>query len=1048
MILYEYNATAAEYPQNQTIHQLFRRQAETIPDSPAVVGTEATETVTYGQLSRKARQQADGLRQKGIQPGSIVALLLERSVEMLGVLLGILEAGCAYLPIDPQYPAERINYMLADSNTTLLLTTRSLAQKICKPKDVIYCDEMNTGQKAGAPTDSKHPDSKQRTHDDPAPAHAYVIYTSGTTGKPKGVLVGHRGIVNLVYYHRHIHGEGPQTRMSQVASPAFDAMAFEIWPCLTAGATLYLADNETRIDAAGMKQWLIDKKIEITFQPTAMAEYLLKESWPASGVALRILRAAGDRLTVRPPANCAFKVYNLYGPTEDSVWTTWAGVESGTGTIDEKAPVIGKPIANHETYILGPYSELQPPGIAGEICIAGIGLAEGYLNRPQLTAEKFVTAGPTFPNNKSFPNNQSPITNTQLYHTGDLGRHLQGGNIEFLGRSDHQVKIRGYRIELGEIEKQLIKHEKIDEAVVAAKNGETGDKYLCAYLVTKNTSQKHQQETTIDTISDYLAKTLPDYMVPSYFLQIEKIPLTPNGKIDLKTLPHPEPGTAEEYVAPRSPVEKNLAQIWGDILGKKKKGIGIDTHFFKAGGHSLKATAMIARVHKEIDVRIPVAQVFNNPTIRQLAAYIKRSSAVAAHKFVTMEPAEKKEYYPLSPAQKRFYLFQQINPESIAYNVYELLEITGPLDGEKIETLFQTLIRRHESLRTTFETINGDMLQRIHRDQAFKVENSPLESKEKEIRETGAAIIKRFVRPFLLSRGPLIRVGLIKIAPITHILAIDMHHIIADGTSIQLFIKEFVALYKEEVLPPTKLQYKDYLQWAARNREVPAKKKKGEEKKGEEKKGEEKKGEEVEEEILEIPTDYPRPAVQDLAGDTIRFETPVEVTNSLMALSVKEETALYSLLLAIFNILLAKLSGQENIVVGSPIAGRNHIDLENIIGLFLNTIILRNYPTGEKPFSRFLAEVIARVPEVFEKQDTQYDEMIEQAGTLGHSDRNPLFDVMFAMQNMEMQTLDLPGLTVKRNINKGISAKFDLTLYCEESSGTLQFTLEYATALF
>ncbi|MCP4147192.1 MAG: non-ribosomal peptide synthetase, partial [bacterium] len=504
------------------------------------------------------------------------------------------------------------------------------------------------------------------------------------------------------------------------------------------------------------------------------------------------------------------------------------------------------------------------------------------------------------------------------------------------------------------------------------------------------------------------------------------------GKIDTKALPQPEPGTAEEYTAPRSAVEENLAQIWGDILGKKKERIGIDTNFFKAGGHSLKATAMIARVHREMDVRIPVAQVFNTPTIRQLAECIKSAGGVADHKFVSLEPAEKKEYYPLSPTQKRFYLFQQINPDSIAYNLYELLEITGPLDGEKIETLFKTLISRHESLRTTFETINGELLQRIHRDQAFKVETSQLEPKEKDIRETGAGIIKRFVRPFRLSQAPLIRVALIKMAPISHILAIDMHHIIADGTSIQLFIKEFVALYKEEELASPTFQYKDYLQWAAGLRQKPAKEKKGE----------------VEEEVLELPTDYPRPAVQDLTGDTIRFETPVDVTKALLALSVKEETAIFSLLLATFNVLLAKLGGQENIVVGSPIAGRNHIDLESIIGLFINTIVLRNYPAGEKNFSRFLAEVIARVLEVFEKQETQYDEMIEQQGTLAQSGRNPLFDVMFAMQNMEMQTLDLPGLTVKRNVNKGISAKFDLTLYCEESSGTLQFTLEYATALF
>jgi amino acid adenylation domain-containing protein len=621
-ILYEFNDARAEYPKNKTIHQLFGEQAARTPDNIAVVGKAQSaerraqsktrhalcamrHTLSYRELNEESKHLAHLLQTKGVQPGAIVGVMAERSVEMVVGILGILKSGRAYLPIDPAYPRERIEYMLADSGAGILVSEVHGDMEI----EVI---------------DLKKLPAQPFNHFTTQLNLAYVIYTSGTTGKPKGVLVQHEGFVNLVYCYQELFEPGEGSRMSQVANPSFDAMGFEVWPCLLSSAALYIADNDVRMDPGKMKEWLIEKRINISFQSTAVAELLLKEEWPETGAALRVLQTAGDKLTTYPRRSYPFRIYNLYGPTEDTVWTTWAEVKVKSKG-DPLYPSIGKPVANHRVYILDPGGSrnLQPVGVAGELCTAGVGVARGYLNKPELTAEKF--------NRGAAPHNlrlsSHSLSLIPLYRTGDLALWLPDGNLEFLGRVDFQVKIRGFRIELGEIENRLLEHAGVKEAVVITRQGENTNPYLTAYIVLASDGDFKEMETSeqIPQFREHLSQRLPDYMIPSYFVQMDKIPLTSNGKVDRRALPEPEAGEGgeQEYVPSGNEVEAKLVEIWSELLGMEKDKISINADFFRLGGHSLKAAAMMAKIQEVFHIKLDLVEIFRNPTTREIASLIK-----------------------------------------------------------------------------------------------------------------------------------------------------------------------------------------------------------------------------------------------------------------------------------------------------------------------------------------------------------------------------------------------------------------------------------------
>ncbi|MCU0287155.1 MAG: amino acid adenylation domain-containing protein, partial [Acidobacteria bacterium] len=632
-------------------------------------------------------------------------------------------------------------------------------------------------------------------------------------------------------------------------------------------------------------------------------------------------------------------------------------------------------------------------------------------------------------------NYHSPFTTHQspIYKTGDLARWLTDGNVEYIGRIDHQVKIRGFRIELGEIESRLLKVSEIKEAVVVALETGRDDKYLCAYFVSGRTYE-------ISEFRETLAKELPDYMIPSYFMQLEKIPLTPNGKIDHRALPRPELKLTESYTAPRNKIEKKLVELWAELLGRDalhvsqlQTSIGIDDNFFQLGGHSLKATILVSKIHKEFNVKVPLVEIFKLPRIRELAVYIKGKKKES---YNSIEPGEEKEYYALSPAQKRLYILQQMSTDNTNYNMPHIIPLKHDINKEKLESIFKALIARHESLRTSFEIVNEKPVQKIHKEIAFSIRCEYASTAEVE------HIIANFDKPFDLSKAPLLRVALLTVASTRQILLIDMHHIITDGISRSILEKEFMALYSGKELPPLRLQYKDYSEWQNNQQQRLLIKE-------QEKYWLEMFAEEIP--VFNLPADFSRPKMQSFEGGQVRFLLTVKESLKLKELAKQTGVTLYMCILSVFTILLSRLSGQEDIVVGTPIAARRHADLEKIIGMFVNTLAMRNSPCGEKNYSEFLLELKERTLKAFENQEYQFEELVDKISLSRDTSRNPIFDVMFSLLNIEEYHDEIPGSEEKEQYLyqhiKGIS-KFDLALDAVDLGERCLFNIEYCSRLF
>jgi acyl carrier protein len=693
--------------------------------------------------------------------------------------------------------------------------------------------------------------------------------------------------------------------------------------------------------------------------------------------------------------------------------------------------------------------KLLPLGAAGELYVGGEGVARGYLNRPELTREKFV---------------ETPdIKGERLYRSGDLVRLTEESDLEYLGRIDHQVKIRGFRVELGEIESLLSKHPRVKEAVVVAREEENNDKYLCAYVVTKGENENVKAE-----LREYLSKVLPDYMIPSYFETMEKIPLTPNGKVNRNALPEPEPQLTNHFLAPRNKTEEKLVEIWAEVLSLEKEKISITENFFNLGGHSLKATLMIAKIHKEFQVKLPLTQVFKTPNPESLSAIIKD---LKKEKYASVEHVEKKDYYGLSSAQKRFYLGWKMQPESISYNLTQVLEMQGKLQTEKIHQVFHQLINRHETLRTSFREAGGEPVQVIHEEVKFEIENYQVEEKHSPLKRKSiegtrglaplpfepaargprpaAGLISSFIRPFDLSSAPLLRVELARTGQDEHVFMMDMHHIISDAVSMAVMVKEMMSIFRGEGQPRLKLQYKDYTCW--QDKMIAA-------------------GQTAGQETywlnqfsgpipsLDFPTDYPRPTLKNPQADILFFQMNPGLTSDTKQLAVQTGATLSILLMAVLKVLLFKYTGREDIVVGTGVAGRTHTDLENLIGIFINLLPLRSRPSPGKTFKEFLAELRKNALDAYENQDYPFEELVNKLGIPRQAGRHPLFEIEFTFQNVKMEKIEIPGLTLKPyNREAGRQeGKFDITLQAVETAAetggetreVISFTLLYLTAIF
>jgi iturin family lipopeptide synthetase A len=1033
-LLEDFNQTRAAYPRHKTLHQLFTEQVERVPDRIALVGEEGTRglaplpepllepmSITYKELNKKSHQLAHWLIEKGVHADTIVGIMLERSVEMIIGILGILKAGGAYLPIDPEYPQERIDFMLKDSSAKLLITTRSQAQEDNKNSGTVFLDFSTLPPFHPSTLHSSH------LHLSPAPATslAYIIYTSGTTGRPKGVLIEHRHVVRLMFNDQFLFDFSSRDVWTMFHSFCFDFSVWEMYGALLYGGKLVLIPGMTARDPEAYLDILKREKVTVVNQTPSSFYHLITAELNRArenlyvkyvifgGEALNPLRL--KEWKARYPE---VKLINMYGITETTVHVTFKYLsDDEIGSIISN---IGKPIPTLSTYVMDKDLKLLPIGVPGELCVGGEGVARGYLNRPRLTREKFQI------------NPYKPME--ILYRSGDLVRLTPEGEMEYLGRIDQQVKIRGFRIELGEIENQLLIHEDIKEAVVISRQDENKDIHLCAYYVP-------QRDLPSSELRVYLSKTLPDFMVPSFFVSLPGIPLNPNRKLDRKALPAPGPDWQADYVAPRDKIEEKLVELWSQVLGINRQAIGIDSSFFEAGGHSLKAVLLLAKIHKEFQVKIPLNIVFGKPTVRALAGYIK---GALKEQYVSIAPVEKKEYYPVSSAQKRLCILNEMEGVNKTYNIYNVLIVEGLLDKYHLETALQTLINRHESLRTSFAFIKGEYYQMIHPLVDFKIQY--FERREDELTD----VLDIFIQPFDLKTPPLFRAALVKLqakrdtnpGKERHGLIYDMHHIISDGVSMGILMQEFVRLYEGKHLPVVTIQYKDFSQWQNQLYQS------GDIKKQETYWLNRFKGDLP---VLTMPFDFKRPDKRTFAGSTLMTVIPAETTDRLDLLGKEKNATLNIILFAIYTLLAAEYSGQEEVIIGSLVAGRGHVDLENVMGMFANFLPIKQLVDRTGTFEAFLDSVKQNLLDAYENQDYPFENIVEHLTVPMDISRNPMFDTMLIFHNEFNTTMNLhlKELTLRpyKLVNTTSKLDFKLDAYLTPS-GALDCVWEYNTGLF
>ena len=1016
-LLVGWNDTSVEYPSNKCVHQLFEEQAQRTPDAVAVAFEK--EHLTYHELNCRANGLAHYLRSLGVGADTLVGICVERSIEMLVGLLGILKAGGAYLPIDPEYPTERLHFMLEDAQVRVLLTQQRLLDRL----------PPNQAQQVLLDADAQV--ISQCSQENPITATeasnlAYVIYTSGSTGQPKGVLVAHKALLNLVFWHQRAFAITAFDKATQVASTAFDAAVWELWPYLTAGASVDLIKQGILTSPLDLQDWLISQNITISFLPTPVAEQLLSLEWKPN-TALRTLLTGGDKLNRYPSSRLPFQVVNNYGPTENTVVTT-SGIVVADGT-DHISPSIGRPIANTQVYILSEYLQPVPIGVAGELHIGGESLAQGYLNRNELTQRKFI------------PNPFDKAEGQRLYKTGDLARYLADGNIEYLGRIDNQVKIRGFRIELGEIEAILNQDPNVQTSCVILREDIPGEKRLVAYVTL------HQHTLTISELRHYLKAKLPPYMMPQALVILESMPLTPNGKVDRRALPAPNlQSDKDKYVAPRTPIEEMLAQIWAQVL--KVEQVSIYDNFFELGGHSLLATQLISRIRSNFQVELPLRELFATATVAELAQLIEQLQQQKLQLTAPpILPRPRDAQLPLSYAQTRLWFLDQFDPNSSFYNIPTALRLVGTLNVAALERSLQEIIARHEALRTNFITVDGQanqVIQTLPNWTVSIVDLQHLPLSEKEI-AAQQLVQQQATQPFDLVRLALVRSTLVVLSETEHIFLMCIHHIVSDGWSMSVFVSELAALYnaysqgEQSPLTPLTIQYGDFaiwqrewlqgevLQtqlsyWEQQLKDAPA--------------------------LLVLPTDRPRPAVQTFAGATQEFALPIELTQKLTKLSQEQGCTLFMTLLAAYDTLLYRYTEQEDILVGTPIANRDHSEIEGLIGFFVNTLVLRTDLSGNPSFNELLGRVRQMAMEAYSHQDLPFEMLVETLHPERDLSHSPLFQVDFLLQNDPLSQVELTGLTATLLPIESTTAKFDLTLAMSNTATGLVGVFEYNTDLF
>ncbi|MGW0424957.1 amino acid adenylation domain-containing protein, partial [Streptomyces sp. NPDC003015] len=1019
-IVQEWNDTVQDVP-DDTLTALLERQAARGPERQALT-FEGT-SLTYAELHTRADRLAALLAERGAGPEKFVAVALPRSVELVVALLAVLKAGAAYVPVDPGYPADRIGHILHDAGAMLVLTTRDTEDRL--PADGtprLLLDDLGATVTSApvAAVDPSHP--------------AYVIFTSGSTGRPKGVVVSHRAIVNRLAWMQDTYRLGPEDRVLQKTPSGFDVSVWEFfWPLLQ-GATLVVARPDGHLDPTYLADTIRRERITTAHFVPSMLDVFLREPSAGALSGMRRVFCSGEALPAELRARFQsltdVPLHNLYGPTEAAVDVTHWDCAEDTGS----RPVpIGRPVWNTRMYVLDSALRPVPAGVRGELYIAGVQLARGYLGRPGLSAERF-TADP------------HGAPGSRMYRTGDLARWNPDGSLDYLGRADQQIKLRGFRIELGEIEAALTRQPEIAGAVVLLREDRPGDQRLVAYTVPAGESA-----LDTDTLAGRLREALPDYMVPSAFVTLPSLPVTPNGKLDRKALPVPDAPERGGGRAPRTPREELLCALFAEVLGVE--AVGIDDGFFDLGGHSLLATRLISRIRTALGVEVPIQRVFESPTVAALARAVTGEGRARTAVTARVRP----ERLPLSFAQQRLWFLQQFEGPSPLYNIPAALRLTGPVDAGALQAALGDVVARHESLRTVYaEDEHGPhQIVRPLSDAAVR-----LETAETDAGHLDAEIARIARAPFDLTRDLPLRTALLRTAPDEHVLMLVLHHIAGDGWSLAPLARDLGAAYRARLAgtapqwEPMAAQYADYTLWQH-------------ELLGADGDPHSEGGRQLAHwrrvlaglpERLELPADRPRPARRDHAGDRLDLRVPAKLHQELAGLAAKSRTSVFMVLQAALAALLTRLGAGEDVPIGSTIAGRTDAAVENLVGFFVNTLVLRTDTGGDPTFRELLDRVRDTDLAAYAHQDLPFERLVEAVNPDRSAGHHPLFQVMLTFDTTQQDALGelgrLPGLRAELiPVHTGLS-KFDLAFAFDErrdadgGAAGIDLAVEFSTELF
>lgn len=986
------------------LHQAFERWARLQPAAVAVRDNDRA--LSYQELDGRANQLARHLRAQGVEPGGLVGVLLERSSDFVVAVLGALKVGAAYLPLDLMSPAERLQAMVADAAPSLLISN---AQALAGRSFAVPV--LRLAEDEGLAAESEEHLSLLV----PSQSRAYVIYTSGSTGVPKGVECTHRGAAYLLADLAVRRPLSPGARCSAWCSTSFDVSVYELFSALSSGGELLIAPDEVRAAADSFCDWLASERVVSAYVPAFMLERLAQLSEDGSVSLERLLvgvEPIAEDLLGRISA-CGTTVVNGYGPTEAAICATLYTVPQDSSR-PGRTP-IGRAVEGGRVLLLDEKLEVVSAGQTGEVYVGGVGLAQGYLNRPSLTAERFIP---------------DPFgAGERLYRTGDLARQLPDGNLEFVGRNDHQVKIRGFRVELGEIDAALLRQPEVRDAVTVLKEARPGDKRLVSYVVADTDELEAKLRSS-------LAELLPEYMVPATVVVLPELPMTVNGKIDREALPEPVYRRAGYLVPPSSPLEEALCGLWSELLGVEE--VGVTDNFFSLGGHSLAAATVAARVRLEHSVAIANDFVFQTPIVAEAALAI---AAAARQEDTSIPLTPRVAPVPLSLGQRRMWFYERWRPGTPAYNCPYLFRLTGDFDQEACVKAFNEIIRRHELLRTTFALVDEEPVQVIAPPFAVPFEHIDLRGETERASELVEGAARR---PFDLATGPVIRVLHLQLGDLEHQLLVSLHHTVVDGMSYEVLGRELSALYADFTagrpasLSELEVQYADYAAWQ-RQRLQP-----------------ESLSAELDDwedhlrdapELLSLPTDYPRPPVQRGVGALHKFTVEAPLIDPLRELSAEKGTTLFMTLTAALKALLARYSGQDDIIVGTPSGGRIRPELDGLIGFFVNMLVLRADLSGNPSFADIVERVRVSAERAYANQEVPFELILDRACSKRSLSHAPLFQVTI-VQEPPLPELGLPGITAScETVDPGAS-KFDLSWMVYEEAGGIRLEVEYDTDLF